>query len=99
MGNIISFDENISENDDSLSISNGLTDVFLDYLLVSGSELAKTDSEKILILIILKIFLMKVMKMTLFIADFQNVPNIAYFYLVSAVNFAMIGNKFLSLPQ
>ena len=49
MGNIISFDGNVSENDDSLSMSNGLTDVFLDYLLVSGSELAKTDSEKILI--------------------------------------------------
>ena len=49
MGNIISFDGNVSENDNSLSMSNGLTDVFLDYLLVSGSELAKTDSEKILI--------------------------------------------------
>ena len=49
MGNIISFDRNVSENDDSLAMSNGLTDVFLDYLLVSGSELAKTDSEKMLI--------------------------------------------------
>ena len=48
MGNIISFDGNISENDNSLSMSNGLTDVFLDYLLISGSELTKNDSEKIL---------------------------------------------------
>lgn len=46
MGNIISFDGTVSENDDSLSMSNGLTDVFIDYLLLSGSQLAKSESEK-----------------------------------------------------
>lgn len=46
MGNIISFDGKVSMNDDSLSMSNGLTDVFIDYLLISGSELANSESEK-----------------------------------------------------
>lgn len=46
MGNIISFDDTVSVNDDSLSMSNGLTDVFIDYLLLSGSQLAKSESEK-----------------------------------------------------
>ncbi len=46
MGNIISFDGTISINDDSLSMSNGLTDVLIDYLLISGSELAVSESEK-----------------------------------------------------
>lgn len=46
MGNIISFDGTVSENDDSLSMSNGLTDVFIDYLLLSGSQLAQSESEK-----------------------------------------------------
>lgn len=46
MGNIISFDGTVSINDDSLSMSNGLTDVLIDYLLISGSELAVSESEK-----------------------------------------------------
>ena len=46
MGNIISFANTVSVNDDSLSMSNGLTDVFIDYLLLSGSQLAKSESEK-----------------------------------------------------
>ena len=46
MGNIISFDGKVSVNDDSLSMSNGLTDVFIDYLLLCGSQLAKSESEK-----------------------------------------------------
>lgn len=46
MGNIISFDGMVSVDDDSLSMSNGLTDVFIDYLLLSGSQLAKSESEK-----------------------------------------------------
>ena len=46
MGNIISFDGKVSTNDDSISMSNGLTDVFIDYLLISGSELANSESEK-----------------------------------------------------
>lgn len=46
MGNTISFDGTVSVNDDSLSMSNGLTDVFIDYLLFSGSKLAKSESEK-----------------------------------------------------
>ncbi len=46
MGNIISFDGTVSIDDDSLSMSNGLTDVFVDYLLISGSQLAESESEK-----------------------------------------------------
>lgn len=46
MGNIISFDGTVSIDDDSLSMSNGLTDVLIDYLLISGSELAVSESEK-----------------------------------------------------
>lgn len=46
MGNIISFDGTISIDDDSLSMSNGLTDVFIDYLLICGSQLAESESEK-----------------------------------------------------
>ncbi len=46
MGNIISFDGIVSIDDDSLSMSNGLTDVLIDYLLISGSELAESESEK-----------------------------------------------------
>ena len=45
MGNIISFNHTVKINDDSLAMSNGLTDVLIDYLLLSGSELAETDSE------------------------------------------------------
>ena len=40
------FDGIVSVDDDSLSMSNGLTDVFIDYLLLSGSQLAKSESEK-----------------------------------------------------
>lgn len=46
MGNIISFNHHVTANDDSLVMSNGLTDVLLDYLLLSGADLAYTDSEK-----------------------------------------------------
>ena len=46
MGNIISFDGTVSVDDDSLSMSNGLTNVFIDYLLISGSQLAESESEK-----------------------------------------------------
>ncbi len=46
MGNIISFDDKVSVGDDSLSMSNGLTDVFIDYLILSGSQLADSESEK-----------------------------------------------------
>lgn len=43
MGNRITFGK------DDFKMSNGLTDVFIDYMLISGSELAKTHSEKRLI--------------------------------------------------
>lgn len=43
MGNIIYF------GDDDFKMSNGLTDVFIDYMLISGSQLAKKDSEKRLV--------------------------------------------------
>lgn len=43
MGNIIYF------GDDDFKMSNGLTDVFVDYMLISGSQLAKKDSEKRLV--------------------------------------------------
>ena len=46
MGNIISFNHRVTKDDDSLVMSNGLTDVLLDYLLLAGSELAYTESEK-----------------------------------------------------
>lgn len=46
MGNVITFNDIVSVADDSFSMSNGLTDVFIDYLLLSGSRLAKTESEK-----------------------------------------------------
>lgn len=46
MGNIISFDEKVSVGDDSLAMSNELTDVFIDYLILSGSQLAISESEK-----------------------------------------------------
>ena len=38
MGNIISFNHHVTANDDSLVMSNGLTDVLLDYLLLSGAH-------------------------------------------------------------
>ena len=40
MGNIISFNHHVSLHDDSLTMSNGLTDVLLDYLLLSDSHRA-----------------------------------------------------------
>lgn len=46
MGNIISFDGSLSKDNNLLSMSNGLTDVLIDCLLVSGSELAESESEK-----------------------------------------------------
>lgn len=46
MGNTISFNRHVTADDDSLVMSNGLTDVLLDYLLLSGADLAYTDSEK-----------------------------------------------------
>lgn len=46
MGNVISFNDIVSADDDSLAMSNGLTDVLVDYLLISGSRLAETESEK-----------------------------------------------------
>ncbi len=48
MSNIISFDEN-TPVDDELCMSNGLTDVFINVLTLSGSQLAKTVEEKQLI--------------------------------------------------
>ena len=49
MGNTISFDGMISEDDDYFYMANGLTDAFIDYLLISGSQLAESESEKIMI--------------------------------------------------
>ena len=46
MGNMISFNHRVTKDDDSLTMSNGLTDVLLDYLLLSGAKLAQTESEK-----------------------------------------------------
>lgn len=46
MGNWICFDDTLEP---SFKMSNGLTDVFIDYMLVAGSELAQTESERRLI--------------------------------------------------
>lgn len=46
MGNVISFNGIVTKDDDLLSMSNGLTDVLIDVLLASSSELAATKSEK-----------------------------------------------------
>ncbi|MDE6133158.1 MAG: hypothetical protein K2G04_07290 [Oscillospiraceae bacterium] len=46
MANIISFNGNITPYDDSLQMSNGLTDVFINVLALSGAALAQTESEK-----------------------------------------------------
>lgn len=48
MSNIIRFDEN-TPVDDVLCMSNGLTDVFINILTLSGSQSAKTVEEKQLI--------------------------------------------------
>ena len=49
MANIISFNGNITPDDESLQMSNGLTNVFINVLALSGSELAQTESEKSMI--------------------------------------------------
>lgn len=46
MSNIISFDGNVTPDDDSLVMSNGGTDVFINILALSGSVIANTESEK-----------------------------------------------------
>ncbi|MDE6519064.1 MAG: hypothetical protein K2K91_01190 [Ruminococcus sp.] len=46
MGNIIYF-KKVTINDNSLKMSNGLTDVLIDGLLVGGSELAETESQNL----------------------------------------------------
>ena len=46
MSNIISFDECKIFKEKDFSMSNGLTDVFIDYLLISGSKIANSISEK-----------------------------------------------------
>lgn len=46
MSNIISFDGRIAPDDDSLVMSNGETDVFINILALSGSVIAQTESEK-----------------------------------------------------
>lgn len=48
MGNRIYFKE-VTKDNFSLKMSNGLTDVLLDGLLIGGSELARTESQKRLI--------------------------------------------------
>lgn len=46
MGNRICFNDNSSSDDDSMKMSNGGMDVFINILALSGSELAATDNEK-----------------------------------------------------
>lgn len=46
MSNIISFDGKVVPDDDSLVMSNGGTDVFINILALSGSVMARTESEK-----------------------------------------------------
>lgn len=46
MSNTIAFDGTVTIDNDSFSMSNGLTDTFIDYLVISGSQLAETESEK-----------------------------------------------------
>ena len=48
MANSIGFDEK-TPPDESLPMSNGATDVFINVLLLSGSAMAQTESEKRLI--------------------------------------------------
>ena len=45
MSNIISFDGKVAYND-SLVMSNGGTDVFINILALSGAVIARTESEK-----------------------------------------------------
>ncbi|MDE5597924.1 MAG: hypothetical protein K2J04_08830 [Lachnospiraceae bacterium] len=46
MSNIISFDGKVASDDDSLVMSNGGTDVFINILALSGAVIARTESEK-----------------------------------------------------
>ena len=46
MSNIISFDGKVVPDDDSLVMSNGGTDVFINILALSGAAIARTESEK-----------------------------------------------------
>ena len=46
MSNIISFDGKVAYDDDSLVMSNGGTDVFVNILALSGAVIARTESEK-----------------------------------------------------
>lgn len=46
MSNIISFDGKVVPDDDSLAMPNGGTDVFINILAFSGSVIARTESEK-----------------------------------------------------
>ncbi len=46
MSNIISFDGKVAFDDDSLVMSNGGTDVFINILALSGAVIARTESEK-----------------------------------------------------
>ena len=46
MSNIISFDGKPVPDDDSLAMSNGGTDVLINILALSGSVIARTESEK-----------------------------------------------------
>ena len=48
MANVIGFHSSDEENS-SLVMSNGLTDVFIDVIALSGSQIAHTDDEKRLI--------------------------------------------------
>lgn len=46
MSNIISFQDKVAPDDDSLVMSNGGTDVLINVLALSGAVLAQTESEK-----------------------------------------------------
>ncbi|MGG4092524.1 hypothetical protein [Paenibacillus lautus] len=50
MGNAISLPKELEHLVDSLHMSNGLTSVFIEVLAISGSQLAKTNREKELII-------------------------------------------------
>ena len=54
MSNIISFDERVTPDDDSLVMSNGGTDVLISVLALSGSVIAQTENEKRLMVYLLE---------------------------------------------
>ncbi len=54
MSNIISFDGNVTPDDDSLLMSNGGTDVLISILALSGSVIARTENEKRLMVYLLE---------------------------------------------